>query len=253
MIRSLAAILALAAAAVDDAPQAPTANVLPLPEHTARYAVFRRGRQIGYAALELSRQNDGTYDYKVETTATTVLLRLLGVTAAEHGRFSWEEGTIRPISYAQLVERPGRNRFWEAEFDWEAMQAAGESHHGPLRVNVARGVLDPLTLRLQFAVRLATEGLPKPAYEFMVLERDEVEKQSFVVRGREQFEFAGGCVSTVRMERLREDTSRNYFSWHTEQFHWMPVRIRQVRDGREELDIHLVESSLPLDVGDCDG
>jgi len=49
------------------------------------------------------------------------------------------------------------------------------------------------------------------------------------------------------MHRFRkEGSSRNYHSWHADAFHWMPVRILQFEDGREELDIQLASTDLEM-------
>lgn len=249
---ALVVLLALTPAlAAEPAVRLPSAEALPLPEHTARYLVSQRGKEAGYLDLRLSRRDDGAYEYAATTKATAVLLRLLGVSAREHGRFDWHQGHIRPVAYSQVITRPGRHRFWEADFDWRAMRATGESHRGEIDVALSPEVLDPLTLRLQLAVLMANPGGPAPAYEFRVLERDRIEAHSFLLRARESFAFGSGCLPVVRMERLREDDERKYYSWHAAQFYWLPVRIQQAGDGREELDLRLTETSIPLVVEAC--
>jgi len=250
----LALTLALGLAPGPAVPAAATA--LPLPEHTARYAVFRKGSEVGYLDIGLTRHQDGGYHYTADTTATTVLLRVLGLALGEQGRFRWTAGMIRPLDYEQLVRRPGRNKYWQARFDWEALRARGDSHRGAIDVALPAGALDPLTVRLQLAVRLgaarlAEDGDPAPEYRFHVLERDEVEVQTFVGRGREHVPYGDGCLPAVRMERLRDGEGRGDFSWHAEAFHWMPVRILQLRDGEQKMDLRLRDTSLPLDPGPC--
>lgn len=228
-----------------------SAEALPLPEHTARYLVSQRGKEAGYLDLQLSRRDDGSYEYAAATKATAVLLRLLGVSVREQGRFDWHEGHIRPVAYSQVIRRPGRHRFWEADFDWRAMRATGQSHRGEIDVALSPEVLDPLTLRLQLAVLMASPDGPPPAYQFRVLERDRIEAHNFLLRARESFAFGSGCLPVLRMERLRENDERKYYSWHAAQFYWLPVRIQQTGDGREELDLRLTETSLPLVVEAC--
>jgi len=227
------------------------AEALPIPEHTARYTVRQRGREAGYLDVQLRGRDDGGYDYTLVTTATSTLLRLLGVAINEQGHFEWQEDRIRPVSYGQLITRPGRNRFWEAEFDWQALRATGRSHRGELDVALVPGVLDPLTLRLQLAIEMSRSGAAAPAWEFAVLERNQVERQQFLPRARESFRLPGGCLPVLRLERLREDDDRGYNSWHAEAFHWLPVRIQQLREGVEDLDLQLEQTSLQLPLGAC--
>lgn len=250
--RLAAALLALGLsgpAATADTPQAATA--LPLPEHTARYAVFRKGSEVGHLDIELARHEGGSYHYAADTTATALLLRVLGLALGEQGRFRWAAGMIRPGSYEQVVRRPGRNKHWEARFDWEALRARGDSHRGPIDVALPAGALDPLTVRLQLAVRLAADGDPAPEYRFHVFERDAVETQAFVLSGRDAVPYGDGCLPAARLERLRNGEARGDFSWHAEAFHWMPVRILQVRDGEEKMDLRLRRTSLPVHPAPC--
>lgn len=246
-----AAALASIALLAADSTVARDADALPIPEHTARYVVTQRGRPAGYIDVELRRRDDGGYEYTLTTTAMAMLLRLMGVAISEHGRFQWVDGRIRPISYGQAISRPGPDRFWEAEFDWQAMRARGRSHRGALDVALTPGVLDPLTLRLQLAAQLAAADGAAPAEVFRVLERNRIEAQSFHLRAYEAVPFAAGCLAAARLERLREDDERSYYSWHAAQFHWLPVRIQQLRDGREELDMRLSASTLPLATKEC--
>lgn len=224
---------------------------LPLPEHTARYAVFRKGTEVGYMDIRLTRHEDGSYRFSAGTTATSTLLRILGLALGEQGRFRWTADGIRPLSYEQTVRRPGRDKHWEARFDWASLRVRGDSHRGPIDVALSAGVLDPLTVRLQLAVRLGADGSPAPAYRFQVLERDELEVQTFVRRGRDHVPYGDGCLPAVRMERLRDGAGRGDFSWHAEVFHWMPVRILQVRDGEPTMDLRLRRTSESLGSGSC--
>lgn len=251
-------VLALGPAGPADAVPAAvaTGTTLPLPEHTARYAVFRKGSEVGHLDIELTRHEDGSYRYVADTTATSLLLRILGLALGEEGRFRWAAGTIQPLGYEQMVRRPGRNKHWQARFDWQALRARGDSHRGPIDVALPSGVLDPLTVRLQLAVRLGAArlgagGEPAPRYRFHVLERDEVEVQAFVERGRDAVPYDDGCLPATKLERLRDGESRGDYSWHAEAFHWMPVRILQVRDGEHKMDLRLRHTSLNLDPRPC--
>lgn len=252
----LALVLALGPAGPAGADPAPVAGTaLPLPEHTARYAVFRQGSEVGHLDIGLARHEDGSYHYTADTTATNVLLRVVGLALGEQGRFLWA-GRIRPLGYQQMVRRPGRDKHWQARFDWEARRARGDSHRGPIDVAVPADVLDPLAVRLQLAVRLGAarlgeDGAPAPEYRFHVLERDEVEVQAFVARGRDAVPYGDGCLPATKLERLREGFGRGDFSWHAEAFHWMPVRILKVRDGEQKMDLRLRHTSLPLSPGPC--
>ncbi len=224
----------------------------PIPEHTAVYEVIRRGSTIGKLHVELKEGDDGRFVYTTESEATSTLARVIRASADEAAEFRFTNGEIKPLRYEQSTRIPGRHRFWEADFDWEDLRARGEDHNGELDVELSDSTLDPLTLRLKLALAIRQDGLAEDRYAFSVLERNEVEDQEFVNEGYFRIELPAGCLEAWQLERIREGSSRVFNSWHAPDFHFMPVRILQERDGRQDLDIRLIETSLIDGEAVCD-
>lgn len=224
----------------------------PLPAHDAVYEVLRRGSKIGEVHVSLDQDEDGLWRYQTETVATATLARLLRVSAEESARFVWRDGHILPLTYRQVARVPTRTRYWQHAFDWQAGTTRSETHEGELEIGLEQALLDPLTLRLQVAVALQDSDNHGRDLAFRVLERDEIEDQYFFYRDHESIEVPAGCFDAIHLQRFRrEGSSRNYESWHSERFHWLPLRILQVKNGNPELDIRLLESSLRLGPDDC--
>jgi hypothetical protein len=223
----------------------------PLPEHTAVYEVLRRGSKIGEVHVSLSRNDQGVWHYDTETVATARMARILGASAEESAYFVWHGDRIQMLTYRQVTRAATRERFWQHELDWEENVSNTHTYEGDHVIELEPDIVDPLTLRLQLAVLLADPDQRRTDHEFRVLERDEIENQQFLFRSNEIVTVPAGCFEAVRMKRFRrEGSSRNYDSWHGESFHWMPLRILQTKDGREELEIRLTRTSLPL-TDDC--
>jgi hypothetical protein len=224
----------------------------PLPAHTAVYEVLRRGSKIGEIHTSLSVLDNDIWHFDTSTVATARLARVLRVSAEESAHFVWTDGQVQMLTYRQVARGPTRTRFWQHELDWAERVSNTHTYEGDHVIELEDGVLDPLTLRLQLAVTLADPAKRGSDLEFRVLERDEIEDQHFFFRGEEVLDTPVGCFDTVRMERFRrEGSSRNYDSWHSASFHWLPLRILQTKDEREELDIRLIETELTLDTVSC--
>lgn len=223
----------------------------PLPAHTAVYEVLRRGSKIGEVHVSLSFTDTGVWHFDTETVATSRLARLAGASAEEAAWFVWNDDRIQMISYRQVTRAVSRTRFWQHELDWQTRVSNTQTYDGDHLIELEDDIVDPLTLRLQLAARLADPAQRKQDHAFRVLERDEIEDQQFLFLAVDPVTVPAGCFEAVRMERFRrEGSSRNYHSWHGAAFHWMPLRILQIKDDREELDIRLVETDLPLE-DDC--
>lgn len=220
----------------------------PIPPHTAVYEVLRKGDPVGRVYMRLARGADGGYEYGGHTEATSFLARLVGYQASESARFTWDRRRVRPLAYRQNEERIGHHEHFSADFDWVRRRATGDSDAGRVDLAVPADVLDPLTLRLQLAVDLAA-GRLDPAYP--TVDSREVDYHRFERQGIETVTVGTQCIDALRLERLRPDSSRRLWSWHSPTFRWLPVRILQQRDGKDLLDIRLVASDLLAPGGTC--
>lgn len=224
-----------------------------LTPHEARYEVWRRGSKLGDLTLTLEVGANGEYHYRASTEATSRLARMLRVGADESARFAWRNDTIVPLHYQVETSRPGRQRFWEVDFDWTAGYARRQGDTDEPRAALESGVIDPLTLRLKIAMTLAADPRRETDLVFSVMERKRVETHAFRPNGFFNVTVPAGCMTTLHLEQIQDDADRELHSWHAAGMGWLPVRVRQLRDGREEMDLLLAESSL-LDrsTGSCD-
>jgi len=194
--------------------------------HSATYGVSRNGSTIGRIDVDLSRRDDGLWHYRIESTATAWYLRLLGVSATESAWFQWYGDRVLPLTYHHVSREPGRNRYWQHRYDWQQGATETRTHDRELKIALAGGVLDPLTLRLAAVDRIAAQAPDLDDFEFRVLERDEIETQQYRFVRRERAEVLGRCYDTVVYRRFRKPgSSRNYTAWHARELGWMPVRI----------------------------
>lgn len=203
----------------------------PFGEHEATYTVTRNGDELGLLESSMSQREDGLWHYRIESEATAFLVRVLGLSTTEAAWFAWSDGSVVPLTYHHIAERPGRDRFWQHRYDWADLHTDTTTHDGETRVPLAAGAVDPLTMRLEVAARLA-EGQRGQDFEFQVVERDELETQQYRFLRRESLDVGGRCFDTWVYERFRkEGSSRNYTAWHAPALGGLPVRIVNVDDS----------------------
>jgi hypothetical protein len=242
----------VAAAAEDPSGKAQSTSLAPLPAHSAVYEVLRRGSKVGEVHVVLEPDQNDIWRYHTETVATSMLARLLRVAAEESAQFAWRDNHVLPLTYRQVARAPTRTRYWQHEIDWLAGQTKTQTYEGDLEIPLEENLLDPLTMRLQVAVELQDPDNRGKDLEFRVLERDEIETQSFFYLGDQSIAVPAGCFDAIHMQRFRrEGSSRNYDSWHSPRFHWLPLRILQIKDGDPEIDIRLLTTSINLGPDDC--
>lgn len=205
---------------------AQAADPPPFRPHEATYAVSRGNSPVGQLQVELSRRDDGLWHFRIESQATAWFARVLGISTTEAAWFQWHQGQVLPLTYHHVSREPGSDRFWQHRYDWQQMRTETRTHDGDLRLRLETGILDPLTLRLAVAARLAEQAPDFDSFELSVIERDEIERQQYRFLGTETLEVEGSCYRTAVFKRFRKKGSgRNYTAWHAEALGWMPVRI----------------------------
>ncbi len=225
----------------------------PLPPHTATYEVLRRGTKIGEIHVSLSQRDDGIWYYSTETEATHRLARLLRLSGEESAHFVWRDNRILMLTYHQVLRTPRGTEFWQHRLDWDDGLVKTHSSEGDFTHEIEPDMVDPLSLRLQLAVNLHDPDQRSEDHHFRLIDEDELDDESFVYGGEEQLQIPAGCFDSLYLERVqRPDSVRTNTSWHSENFHWMPLRILQTRKGRNELDVRLLETSIELGDTGCD-
>lgn len=237
------------------AQSADSTHAAPFREHRAVYRVVRNGSELGRLNAELRQREDGLWHYRIDSEATALLARMLGLSTVESGWFEWRDGRILPLTYHHVARRPGKDRFWQHRYNWPELHTDTLTHNGDTRVPLAEGALDPLTLRLAVAALLPEAAERETDLPFLVVERDELETQQIRFLRRETVKIAERCFDTVLIERFRKPgSSRNYLGWHAAELDWMPVRTVHHEDD-DLLVFELIDydpaERLPPTGGDC--
>ncbi|GAB4169446.1 MAG: hypothetical protein Kow0020_03210 [Wenzhouxiangellaceae bacterium] len=225
-----------------------TEALFPIPPHRAIYEVKRGDKTIGRVTATLTALPDGLWEYRIDSEATVWYLKMLDVGAEEWVRFGWRDGRIQPQRYHHRSREPGRDRYWDHEFDWAAGISRTRTHEGPMEIPITTGVLDPLSLRLaaSLAIRNATLSGPEPfaGFEAPVLERSRVETQRYFRTGAEPVRIDRRCYRTEVYRRERKPGSaRNYDAWHAPLLGGLPVRVRHFEQNRPiTLELTALES-----------
>lgn len=219
----------------------------PLPPHEARYEVLRHGKKIGELSVSLRQLESGVWHYRSDTEATAWWVKALNVSAEEAAHFVWRGDRIAMLTYHHAQHAPANNRFFQHRTDWEAGTTEVRTEEVTKTVELVDNMVDPLSLRLQLAVNLADPEQRRTTHDFTLLDRDEVKHKQYTFDGKETLELPAGCFDTVRVRRIESPgSSKANLSWHAEDFHWMPVRILRREDGKDKLDIRLLETDLSL-------
>lgn len=207
-------------------------------EYTAHYVLSRRGTERGEASRLLERADDGQWRYFTETSA-----RLLIFTDRRQNEtfFRMEEGRVKPLLFDYNREGTGSNQSLRVRFDYanEAVVSEGED---PVDVAWSADLLDPNAVLHQLQLDVAGEG-DNWTYP-LVNERGDYRDYEFARDGTETLSLPYGTFETVRVVRVRDSDRRETIFWFAPELNYTLVKMQQIKEGREQLQIQLEDLDM---------
>ena len=223
----------------------------PLP-FSAEYDVYRNGKKIAQSVIELSRTANGQYSYSLETRGKKGLARLLGATDSESASFGWGDDRLTPISYQSSNKVGPRKRSWQASFDWQAGTVTGAKDDTGFELPLTNQALDPVTLK--FSLMDATAHGSR-AMSFTLLDKDHFEQHNYQAAAEQPLQTAIGCTAGIKIERIREQSTRYTTTWLAPQLAYNLVRLDHGKRDGDQMSMQITRLMIdgqPVDLPpDC--
>lgn len=200
----------------------------------AQYKASRSGMNVGHARQTLTHL--GRDQYKLEYHSEASFLFLSDV-RTEQSLFRLQEQHIIPYKYRFARTGTGKDKGLSLQFD---------STNKQIKVNDKetlpwQGEIDNQLYQLDVRKRLA-EGENNFVYD-TVNDRGELRQQKFRVIGQETLLLPYGELDCIKIEKVREGSSRETFVWFAPSLDYQMVRLQQFKDGDEQADIQLTHFS----------
>jgi len=232
--RTFAGFALFLLAAISTAHAAPT---VPQP-FVASYAVTYRGLNGG--TLRMEWRHDGSNRYVFETSAKPSVLARLVVSADAFERTTLEltpQG-LRPLTWEANDGRSGAKGDGKLQFDWNTNTVSGTYEGQPVTLALEPGMQDRLSI--QIGVMAALAGGTEPGTIAMV-NGDNIRHYTYTRGKTETVQSKLGPLETVVYESTRPNSNRLSRVWHVPSLEYLPARAEQIRKGKVETVMTLVE------------
>lgn len=211
----------------------------PPPAFTAEYEVLRNGNTMGRAEVRLEALADGRYRLVNQTRGTRGMAALAGVDVTEESEFRWRDGGPETLGYRYRQQASlGRGRERAVEVDAAAGRVTSIDRDRRHSFELKPGTLDRQLVSLAIGADLAAGRRGELAYR--VIDRDDDGEQRFRVVGPERIDLPTGSTEAIRVERIREDASRQTQLWLDPARNWLTVRSLQQERNGDRLELRLV-------------
>lgn len=205
----------------------------------ATYAVTFRGLSAGTLTMRWNREGDSNR-YVFETKANPSALAKLVVsgTAFERTTVELTAQGLRPLTWEADGGRSGEDGNGKLEFDWANNVVAGTYEGKSVRLPLEPGMFDRLSI--QIGVMAALIDGREPGTIAMV-NGDDIRHYTYTRGKEETLASPMGELQTQVYESTRPGSNRVSRVWHVPSLEYAPARAEQVRKGKVETVMTLVE------------
>ncbi|WP_343034724.1 DUF3108 domain-containing protein [Alteromonas ponticola] len=207
----------------------------PLIPFEAEYRAYKWDDDIGTAALKLEKLSKNQYSL---TYSSDVSKFFLSDKRYEHSIFTFEDGQFIPSQYYYSRSGTGADKKLKLKFV--------EQPERQILVNESSALdwkaeLDNQLYRIDLPRQIAA-GKKSLTYDFINY-RGEPKTYQIDVVGTETLSLPYGELSTIKVEIVRQSSTRETYAWFAPELDHNLVRLQQFKDDDEQGDIKLTSYS----------
>ncbi|WP_016954751.1 DUF3108 domain-containing protein [Catenovulum agarivorans] len=200
---------------------------------TAKYKVSKGRLNLGSAKRQLSQIGENRFTFSYFSDLSLLIL-------SDHRRETSElvvnQQQVKPLRY--LFKREGTGSDKSTTLDFSNGQVLDVETDKKIEVASDIQWYDEVSYQLQLKLDLAA-GKQEMIY-YLVNHKKKDKLYHFKVVGEEVIEVPAGKIETVKLQRIRDDSSDRVTEfWLAPKLGYLLVRIRQERDGSEVADAQL--------------
>lgn len=154
----------------------------------------------------------------------------------ERSRFAWHNTTIKPVFFASTRTILGITDTLQLEVDHSNKRLTRTDEDKIEKLTYVDNSLDRLSFQLQLQQDLL---LNKLDLTYKIIHNDTIKNNQFEIVGKEIITTKAGDLETLKIKVVRENTSRVTFIWVATEWHYLLVRLIQIKDDKEQFSIEL--------------
>lgn len=204
----------------------------------ASYEVYRGGRALGVATLQVVRNAQGHWRVDLDMDGKG-LIGLAGISAQQSTVFDEADGAYRPLSQSTVRRVLFTRRQSTGVYDWQARKArwtgdVKQTRRAP--VDLQPGDMSGLLINLA----VIRDARPGATLDYRYVETGRVRPHRYVV-GTQPEEMAVGelLYSALRVDRVQSGGEQTSI-WVAEGVP-TPIRMLQRENGEDTYDLRLIE------------
>ncbi|TWI00316.1 uncharacterized protein DUF3108 [Luteimonas cucumeris] len=211
----------------------------PLQPFVADYQVYRGGKPIGDAMMQVVQLDGGRWRIDLGLKGTHGLARLAGLNLEQSTLFDVADGHYRPLTQSTVRKARFSNKQNTGTYDWNSRSAVWEGDVKKDRraaIPLQDGDMSALLINLA----IVRDAEPGKSLHYRFVDNGRVRDHEYLVSPElEKVSIDDLDYNAMRVTRVRSGNEENIF--------WIsygvptPVRIVQRKDGEDVLDLRLMQ------------
>jgi hypothetical protein len=203
----------------------------------AVYTVYIDGKPRMESIMRLAKDGD-VWLLSNTGKGTKGLAKILGAKSDERSSGRFENDQFQSLEYHQRSKIMGKEKRWSATFNPDDLEVSTIHKDGEGHYEYLPGAVDPLSLTLALRSSLA-QGLSQ--FVLNVIDENEMDQHDFKTDEPEDLVTAFGCYKSVKVTRVRENSSRYSIGWYAESLDFMPVKLIHGKEGGNEFELRITQ------------
>jgi hypothetical protein len=220
---------------------AASAAEIHIPLYHASYEVSRNGFQIGNAEFSLTRNGDGSYNYKSVTQPIGLAALFFSDVITESSRFTVRDGKPESLQYDYKHSSNDDDKTEHILFDWENHRAESSSGKRQKRLSIKPGTFDRALAQLAVSLDMATGKL---ADSYCVLDHGELSNYRMERDADGKLRTPSGNYQVIEVARKDIKKKRTTTFWLAPKIDYLPVKIEQTEPGKATISLTLTDIHL---------
>lgn len=205
----------------------------PLTPFNAQYEISKGRLTLGTAKSQLSQIGENSYTLSYFSNLS---LLILSDRRRETSELVIKDGQIQTKRY--LFKREGTGSDKSTQLEFKNSEVIDIETDKPLELDNTIAWFDEISYQLQLKLDLTNQVTPLKYY--LVNHKKQDKLYEFEIVGEEQIKVPAGTFNTIKILRVRDEgSSRKTETWLAPEYGYMMIRIRQEKDGSEQLDAQL--------------
>ncbi len=206
--------------------------------YSATYVVTFRGIEGGRIQFVLRSDAPGEFVYESRPEPNLLAKLFISSDAIERSVMRIDDKGVRPLFWSLDDGKSGHKDDGSMAFDWQTGRVRGNMGKEEIDLPTEPGLQD----RLSFQVAAMTDLLRgREPGTLLMVDHNKVTRYSYTRLKTEWIKTKVGEFDTVVCQNTRPGSTRVSLVWHAPALGFIPVRAEQIRKGKRETVMELVE------------